>query len=157
MENHMRRVMMIADAVRKFMLSCPRLTGNKINVNCLGTRIKSLSIDNVSSNPVIRKYCDGSMLMQAVFNLSVRDRYDENIGGSLYVSELLEDVENWIWQQNTIKNLPNLDKGMLCRSIEVTKSGHLYDTSMSNGRWQLEFRIVYKKMQTDNLGTYKER
>lgn len=137
---------MIIDAVREYMLSCPKLAGKKININCLGTKMRSFSIDNVASESVIKKYCDGGELKQAVFTLGVRDRYDEMLGENLYVMTLLEEIEDWIYKQNIIKNLPDLGgDDIIPRSIEVTKSGHLYDTSMSSGRWQLEFKIVYKQ------------
>ncbi len=138
---------MIIDAVREYILSCPKLAGKKININCLGTKIRSFSIDNVPVESVIKKYCDGEVLKQAVFTLGVRDRYDETLGENLYVMTLLEDIEDWIYKQNIIKNLPVLGgSNMIARSIEVTKSGHLYDTSMASGRWQLEFRIVYRQI-----------
>lgn len=137
---------MIIDAVREYMMLCPQLSGKKININCLGTKVQSFSIDNVSKEPVIKKYCDGEELKQAVFNLSVRDRYDENLGGNLQVTQLLEEVENWIWKQNSMKKLPELgSENMIARSIEVTQSGHLYHTSMSSGCWQMEFRILYRQ------------
>ena len=137
---------MIIDSIREYMLSCPKLSGKKININCLGVTLRSFSIDNVAAESVIKKYCDGEVLKQAVFTLAVRDRYDESLGENLYVMNLLEEVENWIYNQNIMKNLPVLgSKDMVTRSIEVTKSGHLHDTSMSSGRWQMEFRIVYKQ------------
>ncbi len=137
---------MIIDAVRKYMLSCPKLAGKKININCLGTKKRSFSIDNVAAESVIKKYCDGGTLKQAVFTFAVRDRYDETLGENLYVMDFLEDIEDWIYKQNIIKNLPVFESSdLIVRSIEVTKSGHLHDTSMGSGRWQLEFRIVYKQ------------
>lgn len=137
---------MIIESVREYMMSCPMLSGMKININCLGTKMRSFTIDNVSADSVIKKYCDGGTLKQAVFTLGVRDRYDETLGENLYVSNLLEEIEDWIYKQNIIKNLPVLGSdGMVARSIEVTKSGYLHDTSMSSGRWQMEFRIVYKQ------------
>ena len=137
---------MIIESIREYMLSCPTLSGKKININCLGVKRRSLSVDNVMAESVIKKYCDGEVLKQAVFTLGVRDRYDESLGENLYVINLLEEVEKWIYNQNIIMNLPKLDSDdMVVRSIEVTKSGHLHDTSMGSGRWQMEFRIVYKQ------------
>ncbi len=137
---------MIVDSVREYMLTCPKLAGKKININCLGTKMRSFSIDNVAADSVIKKYCDGGVLKQAVFTLGVRDRYDEALGENIYVIALLEDVEDWIYKQNIIKNLPNLaNDNMIAKCIEVTKSGYLHDTSMASGRWQLEFRIIYKQ------------
>lgn len=137
---------MIIDSVREYMLTCPKLAGMKININCLGTKMRSFSIDNVAAESVIKKYCDGEVLKQAVFTLCIRDRYDETLGENLYVINLLEDIENWIYKQNIIKNLPNLGTdNMTVRSIEVTKSGYLHETSMSSGKWQLEFKIIYKQ------------
>lgn len=137
---------MIIDNVREYMLSCPELSDKKININCLGTKMRSFTIDNVVAESVIKKYCDGGTLKQAVFTLGVRDRYDETLGENLYVTNLLEKIEDWIYKQNIMKNLPVLGgSNMIARSIEVTKGGYLYDTSMSSGRWQLEFRIIYKQ------------
>ena len=135
---------MIIDAVREFLLTCPQLFGKKMNINCLGTKIGSLTIDNVSADASIKKYCDGEELKQAVFVLGVRDRYDENLGANTDVSRLLESVEKWIFKQNLVGNLPKLSENKIkvC-GIEVTKSGHLYDTSIANGRWQIEFRVLY--------------
>ena len=136
---------MIIDSVREYMLSCPELSGKKVNINCLGTKMQSFTIDNVETDSIIKKYCDGSVLKQAVFTLGVRDRFDENLGENLYVTNLLEKIEDWIYKQNIMKNLPLLACNMPVRSIEVTKSGHLHDTSMGSGRWQMEFMIVYKQ------------
>lgn len=137
---------MIIEAVREYMLSCPKLKGKKVNINCLGRKNRSFSIDNVVADAIIKKYSDGGTLKQAVFTLAVRDRYDEALGENLYVVGLLEDIENWIYNQNTQKSLPDLgSSSMLVRSIEITKSAHLHDTSMGSGRWQMEFRIVYKQ------------
>ena len=137
---------MIIDAVREYMLSCPNLKGKKININCLGTKKRSFSIDNVVAESVIKKYCDGGTLKQAVFTLSVRDRYDEMLAENLYVIKLLEEIEDWIHKQDIMKNLPDFgEENLVVRGIEVTKSGHLHDTSMGNGRWQMEFKIVYKQ------------
>lgn len=135
---------MIIDAVREYLLSCPELSGKKININCLGTKPGSLTVDNVPADATLKKYCDGEELKQAVFVLGVRDRYDENLGVNAQVSELLEKVETWIYKQNLINNLPKISgKEIMAKGVEVTKSGHLYDTSISNGRWQLEFRLLY--------------
>lgn len=139
---------MITEKVREFMLLCPQLSGKKINVNCLGIAPGSLTLDNVSAEPVIKEYCDGETLKQAVFVLGVRDLYDENLGEGLKVVQFLEDVGNWIQRQNAIRNFPDFRRqDILCRAIEVTKSGHLYDTSMASGRWQMEFRVVYRQKQ----------
>lgn len=137
---------MIIDAVREYLLSCPELSGKKININCLGTKLGSLTIDNVPADATLKKYCDGAELKQAVFTLGVRDRYDENLGENAHTIELLEKVESWIHKQNLKNILPRIsEEDISVKSIEVTKSGHLYDTSMANGRWQLEFRLLYLK------------
>lgn len=135
---------MIIDAVREYLLSCPEISGKKVNINCLGTRQGSLTLDNVPADTTIKKYCDGEELKQAVFSLAIRDRYDENLQENTSVSELLEKIEVWLYTQNLNNNLPKLTEDKISPvSIEVTKSGHLYDTSMANGRWQLEFRLLY--------------
>ena len=136
---------MIIENVREYIMSCPELKGKKININCLGTKLRSFSIDNVEADNVIKKYCDGGVLKQAVFTLSVRDRYDDVTGENTYVTSLLEKVEHWIFKQNMKKILPYFEsEELIPKSIEVTKSGYLHDTSMSNGRWKLEFRLIYE-------------
>ena len=135
---------MIIDAVREYLQSCPEISGKKININCLGTKAGSLTIDNVPADATLKKYCDGEELKQAVFALGIRDRYDENLGTTPMVGELLEKIEAWIYKQNIKNNLPKIsEKEIRVKGIEVTRSGYLYDTSMANGRWQLEFRLLY--------------
>ena len=145
---------MIVDAVREYMLTCPLLSGKKININCLGTKPGSLSLDNVKVDPVIRKYCDGSMLKQAVFDFGVRGRYDEIMGENLDISTFLEEIEAWICKQNLLKILPEFaSDNLIAKGIEVTKSGYLHDTSMGSGRWQMEFRIIYRQNEYVQIGT----
>ena len=139
-------VKMFTDKVREFMLGCPYLSGTKLNINCLGIESMFCTIDNVAVEPVIKKYCDGGTLKQARFILAIRDRYDENVNENLKIAMLLEEIEDWIYEQNENGVLPELDdEKRKCVGIEVVKTGHLYDTSMGSGRWQIEFRIVYRQ------------
>lgn len=137
---------MLTDKMREYMLTCPYLSGTKVNINCLGTDSMICTIDNVAVEPVIKKYCDGGTLKQAKFVLAIRDRYDENLNENLKIAMLLEEIEAWIGEQNSKDVLPELDdEKSVCEGIEVTKTGHLYDTSMGSGRWQTEIRMIYRQ------------
>lgn len=137
---------MIIDSVREYLKGCPYLAGGRININCLGEASVCYSIDNVSAEPVIKKYCDGGTLRQFVFVLALRDAYDENVLNNLKSAQFFEQVEAWISEQNRAGMLPQTeDERIKPLSIEVTKSGCLSESHLSDGRWQMELRIIYRQ------------
>lgn len=135
---------MIIDSIKDYFELCPYLEGGKININCLGEKIVSYSIDNVAAEPVIKKYCDGASLKQFVFTLAIRDTYDENLAHNLKIAQFFEQLESWILEQNRKGILPDIDCGLPIK-IEVTKSASLYDSYIDSGRWQMEMRLVYRQ------------
>ncbi len=135
---------MIIDSIKDYFTSCPYLSDGRININCLGERTVSYSIDNIAAEPIVKKYCDGAVLKQFVFILALRDIYDENLVRNLKNAQFFEQVESWVEGQNRNGILPELDCGIPVK-IEVTKSGSLYDSSIQSGRWQMELRLVYKQ------------
>lgn len=135
---------MIIDSIKDYFALCPYLAEGKININCLGEKTVSYSIDNVAAEPVIKKYCDGAVLKQFVFDLAIRDIYDENLFHNLKIAQLFEQIEGWILEQNRKGILPDIDCGIPVK-LEVTKSGSLYDSNIESGRWQIEMRLVYRQ------------
>lgn len=135
---------MIIDSIKEYLAGCPYIFGNTININCLGEKPLSLSIDNVDREPIIKRYCDGAVLKQFVFVLALRDIYDENILRNLKNAQFFEQVENWAMEQNRNGIFPEIDCGIPVK-IEVTKSGCLCDSSIDSGRWQMEMRLVYRQ------------
>lgn len=138
--------MSIIKSVKNYLEACPYFEGKTVNINYLPSQIGSFSIDNVPKNPIVKRYSDGETLMQFCFLVAERIVYDGDGGENLQVSQFFEEFENWIDAQNSEKNFPDLSGiGLVPASIEVTKSGTLYDTARTSARFQTELRLLYKK------------
>lgn len=138
--------MSIIESVKKYFESCPYFSGKAININYLSPERDSFSIDNVPKNPVVKRYSDGESLMQFCFLIAGRTVYDSDAYENLQISQFFEDLESWIEEQNVLKNFPDLsDMGLTPTSIEVTKSGTVYDTARTSARFQTELRLLYRK------------
>lgn len=137
---------MIINEVKIFLESCPFLKKGKININCLGGKPGSYSIEQVEHEPLIKKYCDGGSLRQFQFIFAMRSAYDENPASNIEVSRLFENVATWIEVQNKNKNLPKINDAIIsAEKIEVVSKGHLYDSSIDSMRFQMEIRLVYRQ------------
>ncbi len=137
---------MIIDSIRNYMLSCPLLEGEKINVNCLGQKAVAYTIDSVAENPLIKRYCDGGTLKQYKFIFALRDVYDEIISENIRIANFFEQLAAWIENQNTAGILPNIDdERCIAEKIEVTKNAYLLESSIDSMRYQMELRLVYRQ------------
>lgn len=137
---------MIIESIKEFMKSCPYLENDRININCLGGKPVSYSIEQVADNPVIKKYCDGGVLKQYRFVFAMRDAYDENPVFNQAAAEFFEKLEEWIFKQNQIKNLPRLENEKhIAEGIEVVSDTQLFDSSIDSVRLQAEIRFIYRQ------------
>ena len=136
---------MIVDKVRDYIKTCPLLKSGKINVNYLGEDTVKYVIDNVPSNPLIKRYTDGTELKQFLFIFGSREFYDNDMLANMDVSRFYEEFEAWISKQNNKGVLPELENGLTACSIEVLTSGYLHDIATGYARFQIQCRLIYKK------------
>ena len=136
---------MIIDNIREFIKECPLLENNKINVNYLGGDTVSYTIEQVPTNPLIKRYSDGGKQKQVLFIFASRENYDEDVLENMDVAKFYEEFAEWIEEQNESGNLPILDGGMISQAMETLTSGYLINSEDRTARFQIQLRLVYYK------------
>ena len=71
----------IIESIREYIgnLSCMSTFTNAININYLSDDDDSFSIEEVPSQPIIKKYVDGSTVRQYQFIFTSKEPYSEEI------------------------------------------------------------------------------
>lgn len=136
---------MIIDNIREFIKECPLLENDKINVNYLGGDTVSYTIEQVPTNPLIKRYSDGGKQKQVLFIFASRENYDEDVLENMDVAKFYEEFAEWIEEQNESGNLPVLDGGMISQAMETLTSGYLINSEDRTARFQIQLRLVYYK------------
>lgn len=137
--------MSIIEALKEYMFSCPLVkeTENGINID-FSDGEKKCGIAPTGNN-VIEVYINGSEVHQynAVFYIS-GCTIDDIV--RLENQEFVENVSDWIYQQNINGNLPKLSDKY--RAIEISSdNGMLFELS-ENGRsglYQLQIHLEYER------------
>ena len=137
--------MAIIDSIKAFFEGCPLLENGRINVNYLGRRKADYSIESVPSEPVIRRYVDGTTLRQYVFVFASREFYDEDQLQNMDTARFYEELGAWIEEKNRGGELPLLDGGSRALRLEVSTGGYILSSKPGTARFQLQCRLVYRK------------
>lgn len=138
--------MTIIESVREFISTCPHLNefAEGIGVDFLGTEATSYSIEEVPSNPIVKKYIDGSSVRQFLFIFSSREAYSEDAFINLNNIGFYEKFYNWIEEQSLNKNLPQITCGESLK-IEALTNGYAFDTDIDKARYQIQCKLTYFK------------
>lgn len=141
--------MTIIESLSQYFADCPIFTGGKIRVDYLGENPadNEVTIDAVPCKPILKQYSDGGSLRQFLFVIGSREYYSEDILQNIINNGLYEDLSEWITQQDRDGNLPQLDGGRFCQSIEALSTAYLLDENpLSNhARYQIQCRILYSE------------
>ncbi|MDE6670886.1 MAG: hypothetical protein K2K16_01675 [Ruminococcus sp.] len=136
--------MSIIESVRDFISGCPLLkNGILLNVDRLGDSEIEYTIDGEITDPIFRRYTDGSSLRQFNFIFASREKYGADTLQNIANSGFYEDFADWIETQSNAGNLPILDKYRIPQYIEVQSSGYVFDTDDSTARYQIQLKFVY--------------
>jgi len=131
------------NSIKAFINTCPLLADIDVNVNYLGENEKSGAIENVSCEPIIKNYTDGGVLRQFLFTVSLREKYGQNAAENVAATDKLEELSDWIYEQDRLGILPNLDGNKNSVSIEVIKTGWVDEKMSDTAKYQLKCRLVY--------------
>lgn len=131
------------DAMKAFMNTCPMLADIDVNINYLGENEKSGAMENVSCEPIIKNYTDGGALRQFLFAVALREKYGQNVAENTAAIVKLEQLSDWIYEQDRLGILPNLDGNKNSVSLEVIKTGWVDEKQSDTAKYQLQCRLVY--------------
>lgn len=131
------------EAIRKWLLTCPLLEGQRLNVNNLGGDVLEFAIIEAPTTPILTQYLDGSSIRQKAFAVGSIQDYSTDILQQIANSGFWEKFTAWVEEQNRLRNYPALDSGCIPRKIEVTSTHYLLQTTASTGRYQVQMTLTY--------------
>lgn len=137
---------MIIEALRDYFSKCPLLSefGKVINVNYLEDT-DMYSIEEVPTQPIVKKYVGGITKRQYDFLFASKECYSADIMQNISNSSFYEDFANWIEEQNDNDNLPVLDSGCEATKLEITTAGYAFGEDENNLRYQIQLKLIYLK------------
>lgn len=136
--------MSIIESVRNFISGCPLLKNDVLlNVDRLGDSEIEYTIDGEITDPILRRYTDGSSLRQFNFIFASREKYGADTLQNIANSGFYEDFADWIETQSNAGNLPILDKYRIPQYIEVQSNNYIFDTDDSTARYQIQLKFIY--------------
>lgn len=136
---------MIVDSVRKYMLKCPHLDEfhRGINVNYLSDKVASYTIEEVPSNPIVKRYVNGDSIRQALFIFASRESYGADVLQQIDNSGFYENLYSWFESQTRKGEFPKLEDNQEVLRIEATTCGYAFDTEVDQARYQIQFKLEY--------------
>ena len=138
---------MLIDSIRKYMnnLDSMKEFDNAININYLSEDIDTFSIEEIPTNPIIKKYTNGSSVRQFQFAFCSREIYNMEILQNIENSEFYERLCNEIEINNNNDILPVLEKGRESLSLEITSTPYIISTEENTSIYQINLRLKYFK------------
>ncbi len=132
------------EIIREYIATCPFLNDGHIDINYIGKDIGDYSVEEiVTSNPIIKKFTDGSSIRCLLFNLVSREKYEGGvITTNLATSKFYEDFSNWIETNNIKEILPNIEG---IQNIECISNGYLTAINDNEAVYQIQMKIEYYK------------
>lgn len=139
--------MKIIEAIRKYIsgLNCMATFDSAVNVNYLAGEVDSFSIEEVPTNPIVKKYIGGSSIRQFQFAFCSREPYGIEVLQNIENSTFYEDFANEIEEKNDKEILPILENGLEARSIEVISTGYTVDVTEDTALYQINLNFKYFK------------
>ena len=139
--------MKIIESIRKYIgeLDCLSSLGKVININYLADDSDSFSIEEIPSNPILKKYVDGSSVRQFQFVFSSREPYGPEILQNLENSGFYEDFANEIENRNKNGLLPLLEDPLESLEIRVESTSYIVSVTEDTGMYQINLRLKYRK------------
>lgn len=133
------------DSIRDYLLKYDYFEKNEsfINVNFLDYEIGSFSLDPVPTQPVVKKYVDGSAIKQYEFALTSKESYSEDCLKNIEISNFYLDFEKWIYNNNLNNYLPELSFGQESMGIEITTNGILVNNESGDCIYQISLKLKY--------------
>lgn len=94
--------------IKEFIETCPLLNKGKVNLDYIKEKPQSYSVDETPVEPVLNNFPDGGRRLQIQFDFSIQASF--NILENIKNSKFCDDFTQWIYEQNKIGNLPELER-----------------------------------------------
>lgn len=135
----------IIQALEKYFLQYELLKKGSFRVDYLGEKPVEYAIEVLPTDPIIKRYADGSTVRQYLFAFGSREYYTQDRLQNIQNSGFYEELAEWVESKSRAGELPEMPEGMEATKMQVISSGYLYDGSLANARYQIQLRLVYFK------------
>ena len=137
--------MTIIESLRNYIsdLNALKLYNNIVNVNYLDDEEDSFSIEELATEPIVKKYVDGRVMKQLDFTFCSREPYGVEVMQNLDNSSFYEDFANEIENNNNNDVLPVLDSKYEAISLTVTSSSYLAYAEDDKAMYSINLKFKY--------------
>lgn len=139
----------IIEAVKEYFEKCPELGElSKVKVDFLSSNAGSYSIEETPATPVIKNFIDGSRECQFLFVFASRSFYATDTNRqNIDNLHLLENIREWLEQNNKNNDFPDLGEERQVESVSVTTGGYLFGVNDSKrlARYQIQCKLIYRE------------
>lgn len=140
-------------AIRTYLKDCPCFDILKaIGVDFLSNDANIASIDKTPIKPLKKENVGRTKLKQASFTLRVKLNHSDELKQQIENSDFLEEFEDWLEDQNDIKNFPKFKDNKKVTDIYVSSSNYLIaiDPTLRKAVYQVQIIIEYEKKDKNN-------
>lgn len=135
----------IIKALTQFFIGCELLRDGAFRIDYLGEKPVEYTLEVLPTDPITKRYADGSSVRQYLFAFGSREYYSQDRLQNIKNSGFYERLSDWVEAKSKAGELPELPDGMEATKLQVVSSGYLYDGSLKNARYQIQLRLIYFK------------
>lgn len=130
--------------LRDYFSECPLLKDGVLNFDYLGIEPVKYTIETVPTEPIFKRYVDGSTIRQYPFVFASRESFGADVWGNIDTSDFYEKLATWVENQSNLGNLPQFEDDFReSLSLEVTSSGYVFQEDTDNARYQIQLKLMY--------------
>lgn len=137
--------MSVLDCLRRWLMACPLLAGQRLNVNFLGPEGLEYNLVENPVSPILATYLDGSTVRQKAVSLTSVQDYSPDLLEQISASGFWEEVTEWITARAGAGDLPQLAEGRTATGLSVTSAPYLFSTTAATARYQLQLLLTYEQ------------
>ncbi len=137
--------MSIISAIRNYILQFPELNEGYLRVDYMGADPIEYTVEAVPTNPVYKKYVDGSCVKQFLFIFASREFFSADVNQCIENLDFYEHFAGWIETNNKNAVYPQLESGKSPVGIEIVTSGYAFDYDEKAARYQIQLRLLYEE------------
>lgn len=128
------------ELIKEFIETCPYLNKDKIDVDYLKGDVNSYSIIQSPTTPIVTKYKGGGSIRQIAFDFVVQAPISTRNIDNLANSKFGEDLENWIEEQDDIRNLPKIPN---VQHIKCTSPSYILQRTNTQTIYIIQMNCTY--------------
>ena len=102
----------IIDALTKYFIKCELLRDGAMRVDYLGEKPVEYTLETMPTDPIMKRYADGSTVRQYLFAFGSREYYSQDRLQNIKNSGFYEKLSDWVEAKSKAGELPELPDGM---------------------------------------------